>query len=85
LAYQLTGEEKIMRSMRGFINIEKRRESKVASMCYPGMCGSMISTIKWAHRYAKKDTDFALKVLDLAIKEREKVEHVIKRFNRRFN
>jgi hypothetical protein len=79
-----------MRRMRGFIDIDgyphsKRREGKVASMCYPGMCGSMISTIKWAHQYAKKDSDFALEVLRIAITEREKVEHVIKRFNRRFN
>ena len=54
-------------------------------MCYPSMCGSMQSTITWAHRYAKTDTHFALRVLDLAIKEREKVENVIKRFNRRFS
>jgi len=79
-----------MRSMRGFINVNgyphaRRREGKEASMCYPGMCGSMISTIDWAHRYAKKDTDFALEVLHRAIKEREKVDNVIKRFNRRFN
>jgi len=44
----------------------------------------MQSTIRWAHKYAKSDTDFALKVLDIAIKEREKVENVIKRYNRRF-
>ena len=74
-------------SVRGFIEINEypwRKGKKTASMCYPGMCGSMQSTIKWAHRHAKSDTDFALKVLDLAIKEREKVENVIKRFNRRF-
>jgi hypothetical protein len=53
-------------------------------MCYPSMCGSMTSTITWAHKYANKDTDFALKLLDIAIKEREKVRNVIKRFNRRF-
>ena len=70
---------------RSFINISKYSNSKKAYMCYPSMCGSMQSTISWAHRYAnKKDTDFALQVLDLAIKEREKVENVIKRFNRRF-
>jgi|TARA_Y100000296_G_C5002738_1_gene171060 hypothetical protein len=77
-----------MRSMRGFINIETHpwnKGKKKAYVCYPGMCGSMISTIDWAHRYAKKDTDFALEVLHRAIKEREKVDNVIKRFNRRFN
>jgi len=44
----------------------------------------MQSTITWAHKYVNKDTDFALELLDIAIKEREKVENVIKRFNRRF-
>ena len=76
-----------MTSMRGFINIDQyawNKGKKTASICYPGMCGSMQSTITWAHKYVNKDTDFALKLLDIAIKEREKVENVIKRFNRRF-
>ena len=71
--------------VRGFINISEYSKSKKAYMCYPSMCGSMQSTITWAHKYAKKDTDFALKLLDIAVKEREKVENVIKRFNRRFS
>ena len=74
-------------SVRGFINIETHswnKGKKKAYICYPGLCGSMISTIKWAHKYAKRDTDFALKVLDLSIREQEKVRNVIKRFNRRF-
>ena len=70
--------------VRNFINISKYSNSKKAYMCYPSMCGSMQSTITWAHKYANRDTDFALKLLDIAIKEREKVENVIKRFNRRF-
>ena len=71
--------------VRGFINISKYSNSKKAYMCYPSMCGSMTSTITWAHKYANKDTDFALELLDIAIKEREKVENVIKRYNRRFS
>ena len=70
--------------VRGFINISEYSKSKRAYMCYPSMCGSMTSTIRWAHKHAKSDTDFALKVLNIAIKEREKVENVIKRYNRRF-
>jgi len=76
-----------MRSMRGFIEIEMHpwsKGKKTAYVCYPGMCGSMKSTIDWAHRYVKKDSDFALELLTLAIKEQEKVRNVIKRFNRRF-
>ena len=71
--------------VRNFINISKYSNSKKAYMCYPSMCGSMQSTITWAHKYANRDTDFALKLLDIAIKEREKVENVIKRYNRRFS
>ena len=74
-------------SVRGFINIDQyswNKGKKTASLCYPGMCGSMQSTIDWAYRYAKKDTNFALQVLDISIKEQEKVRNVIKRFNRRF-
>ena len=74
-------------SVRGFINIETHSWSKgrkTAYVCYPGVCGSMQSTIKWAHKYAKSDTDFALKVLEMSIKEQERTRNVIKRFNRRF-
>ena len=74
-------------SVRGFINIDQyswNKGKKTASICYPGMCGSMKSTIDWAHRYVKKDSDFALELLNLAMKEQEKVRNVIKRFNRRF-
>ena len=76
-----------MKSVRSFIEIETHtwtKGKKTAYVCYPGMCGSMTSTIKWAHRYAKKDTDFALALLTLAIKEQDRVRNVIKRFNRRF-
>jgi len=73
-------------SVRGFINIDidTWNRKKRASVCYAGRCGSMQSTIKWARRYVKKDTDFALEVLNLAMKEEEKVRNVITRFNRRF-
>ena len=74
-------------SVRGFITIDQyswNKGKKTASICYPGMCGSMKSTIDWAHRYVKKDSDFALELLNLAMKEQEKVTNVIKRFNRRF-
>ena len=74
-------------SVRSFIEIETHswnKGRKKAYVCYPGMCGSMRSTIDWAHRYAKKDCDYASEVLTLAIKEQDRVRNVIKRFNRRF-
>ena len=51
-------------SVRGFINIDQysyNKGKKTASLCYPGMCGSMQSTISWAHRYGKTDIDFVNK------------------------
>jgi hypothetical protein len=87
-------------SVRSFIDINQysfNKGKKTATLCYPGMCGSMGATIKWAHKYAKlafeaqcdgmiakNDADFALQVLDNAVKENERVRNVIKRFNRRF-
>ena len=74
-------------SVRGFINIDQysyNKGKKTASLCYPGMCGSMQSTISWAHRYGKTDIDFVLKILENSVNEQKKVRNVITRFNRRF-
>ena len=74
-------------SVRSFIDINQysyNKGKKTASVSYPGMCGSMGATISWAHKYAKSDTDFALQVLEKAVKENERVRNVIQRFNRRF-
>ena len=72
---------------RDFIDINQfsfNKGKKTASLSYPGMCGSMGATIQWAHKYGKSDTDFALQILEKAVKENERVRNVIKRFNRRF-
>ena len=74
-------------SVRSFIDINQysfNKGKKTATVSYPGMCGSMQSTIKWARKYAKSDTDFALQLLEKAVKENERVRNVITRFNRRF-
>ena len=74
-------------SVRSFIDINQysyNKGKKTASVSYAGLCGSMGATISWAHKYAKSDTDFALKILEKAVKENERVRNVIKRFNRRF-
>ena len=73
--------------VRSFIDINQysyNKGKKTASLCYPGMCGSMISTISWAHRYGKSDIEFVLKILENSVNEQKKVRNVIKRFNRRF-
>ena len=72
---------------RDFIDINQysfNKGKKTASLSYPGMCGSMGATIKWAHKYAKSDADFVLQLLEKAVEENERVRNVITRFNRRF-
>ena len=72
---------------RDFIDINQysfNKGKKTATVSYPGLCGSMGATIKWAHKYGKSDTDFALQLLEKAVKENERVRNVITRFNRRF-
>ena len=74
-------------SVRGFIDINQysyNKGTKTASLCYPGMCGSMQATIKWAHRYGNTDTAFVMQILENSVNEQKKVRNVIKRFNRRF-
>ena len=74
-------------SVRSFIDINQysfNKGKKTATVSYPGLCGSMQSTIKWAHKYAKSDTNFVLQLLENAVKENERVRNVIQRFNRRF-
>ena len=72
---------------RDFIDINQysfNKGKKTASLSYPGLCGSMGATIKWAHKYAKSDAAFVLQLLEKAVKENERVRNVITRFNRRF-
>ena len=72
---------------RDFIDINQysfNKGKKTATVSYPGLCGSMGATIKWAHKYAKSDAAFVLQLLEKAVKENERVRNVITRFNRRF-
>ena len=74
-------------SVRSFIDINQysyNKGKKTASLCYPGMCGSMQATISWAHRYGNKDPAFVMQILENSVNEQKKVRNVIKRFNRRF-
>ena len=74
-------------SVRSFIDINQysfNKGKKTATVSYPGMCGSMGATIKWAHKYAKSDAAFVLQLLENSVKENERVRNVITRFNRRF-
>ena len=57
----------------------------VASANYASLAGMLVATVKWGAKSIKTNTPFALDILEQALTEKEKVENVIKRYNRRFN
>ena len=57
-----------------------------ASVCYGGLAGMLVATVKWAGISIKKDqTAYALEMLERATAERERMDDVVERYNRRFN
>ena len=57
-----------------------------ASVCYGGLAGMLVATVKWAGISIRKDqTAYALEMLERATAESEKVDNVVERYNRRFN
>ena len=57
-----------------------------ASVCYGGLAGMLVATVKWAGISIRKDqTAYALEILERAIAERRKADDVVERYNRRFN
>ena len=74
-----------MRSMRGYIDIHRFSDGSSAAWSdYAGQAGGQRATISCARRYIKKDVDFAMEILDMALKEEERTRNVINRYNRRF-
>ena len=57
-----------------------------ASVCYGGLAGMLVATVKWAGISIREDqTAHALEILDRAMGERKRVDNVVERYNRRFN
>jgi hypothetical protein len=55
-------------------------------VCYGGLAGMLVATVKWAGISIKEDkTAYALEILERATAERKKVDDVVERYNRRFN
>ena len=58
----------------------------IASHDYASLAGMLVATVKWGALSIKNNsTSFALEILGQAITEREKVDNVVERYNRRFN
>ena len=57
-----------------------------ASVCYGGLAGMLVATVKWAGISIKRDqTAYALEMLERAMGERKRADDVVERYNRRFN
>ena len=76
-------------SVKDLISIDrdyKDSSRSSASVCYGGLAGMLVATVKWAGISIRKDqTAYALEMLERATAEREKVDNVVERYNRRFN
>ena len=72
---------------RDYITITKYEDINrgIAQHDYAGLAGMLVATVKWGAKSIKTNTPFALDILEQALTEKEKVENVIKRYNRRFN
>ena len=58
----------------------------IAQHDYASLAGMLVATVKWGAKSIKNDsTSFALDILQQALTEKEKVDDVVERYNRRFN
>ena len=76
-------------SVKDLISIDKDYKDSSrssASVCYGGLAGMLVATVKWAGISIRKDqTAYALELLERAMGERKRVDDVVERYNRRFN
>ena len=72
---------------RDYITITKYEDINrgIAQHDYAGLAGMLVATVKWGAMSIKTDTSFALDILEQALTEKEKVDDVVERYNRRFN
>ncbi len=58
----------------------------IAQTNYASLAGMLVATVQWgAKSIEASQTPFALEILKQAITEKEKVNNVVERYNRRFN
>ena len=72
---------------RDYITVTKYEDINrgIAQHDYAGLAGMLVATVKWGAKSIRTDTSFALDILEQALKENEKVDNAVKRYNRRFN
>ena len=79
-------EQRIMRA-RDYIEVTKYKDINrgIAQTNYASLAGMLVATVKWGAKSIRTDTSFALDILQQALTEKEKVDNVVERYNRRFN
>ena len=73
---------------REFIDVTKYEDINrgLASANYASLAGMLVATVQWgAKSIETSQTPFALEILRQALTEKEKVDDVVERYNRRFN
>ena len=72
---------------RDYIDVTKYEDINrgIAAPNYAGLAGMLVATVKWGAKSIKTDTPFALDILQQALAEKEKVDNVVERYNRRFS
>ena len=72
---------------RDYIDVTKYKDINrgIAQPNYASLAGMLVATVKWGAKSIKPNNSFALDILQEALKEKEKVDDVVKRYNRRFN
>ena len=58
----------------------------IAAADYASLAGMLVATVRWgASSIENNSTSFALDILRQALEQKEKVDDVVERYNRRFN
>jgi hypothetical protein len=73
---------------RNYIKVTKYEDINrgIAQADYASLAGMLVATVQWgAKSIETSQTPFALEILKQAITEKEKVNNVVERYNRRFN
>ena len=73
---------------RNYIKVTKYEDINrgIAQTNYASLAGMLVATVQWgAKSIEASQTPFALEILKQAITEKEKVNNVVERYNRRFN
>ena len=73
---------------KDYIDVTKYKDINrgIAQTNYASLAGMLVATVRWgASSIESNSTSFALEILQEALKEKEKIENVVERYNRRFN